>query len=71
MLNKWKSDCFDCSDAVFSYMLGNLWFATPNRGNCKRMANSDNNMAAIVDGEGTAKRRGPEKDEAEDESSDR
>ena len=52
-------------------MLGSLWFATPSRGNCKRMANSDNNMAATVDGVGTAKRRGPERDEAQDESSDR
>lgn len=52
-------------------MLGCLWFATPNRGNCKRMANSDNNMAATVDGVGTAKGRGPERDEAQDESSDR
>ena len=52
-------------------MLGSLWFATPNRGNCKRMANSENNMAATVDGAGTAKRRAPERDEAQDESSDR
>ena len=52
-------------------MLGSLWFATPNRGNCKRMANSDNNMAAAVDGVVTVKRRGPERDEAQDESSDR